>query len=956
MALIRERRLVSLTRRGSQLINNVLLVVSATMCALMPGRASAGDIAGTVTSVTTASGLTVTVQIFNAAGSFQTSVSTTPGTGAYTVSGLPADTYFSRTTGGAALNYVDEAYNDLVCLSCSIAASTPISVAAIGTTTVNFALSPGGGITGNVTDAGTGTALSNVSVRVFSELGTQLLSALTNATGGYAIFGLPAGTYFVRTVVSTALNYVDEAYDNISCTPCNIAGTRPITVNVGAATAGINFGLSPGGSISGTITDAASTAILANQGVNIFSGLTGAFVRGTLSNASGVYTVSGLAPGTYVALSSIASGSNYQAMGYNNVSCVTGCFLGQLTQIPVTGTSTTSGINFALPPCGGVTGTVTDAGTSAPLSGVSVRVFNSSGLFIGSAATNASGVYVVAGLPAGAHCARTSVSSAVNYVNELYNNIPCLACSVTTGTLIAVAVGAVTSAINFALSPGGGITGTVTDASTGTPLGGVTVQVFSSTGAQLASVASNASGVYSFVGLAPGNYFVRTFVSAALNYVDEAYNNIPCVPCTITTTTPVAVVGTGTTAGINLALSPGATITGTIVDAGTGLPKANVIVTAFSSTGSSLKSSLGSNAAGVYVIKGLPAGTYYARSAFSAFFVTELYNNVPCPYNACAVTSGAPIVLGSGTTQSGINFTVTPNGPKDLVIDFGAGLGLWTLSPWGTFQLLHGLSPVATATGDLDGNGADDLVVNFGPGIGLYAWMNHATWVFLHPFSPTLLTTGDLNGDGRDDVMVVFPGSGVWRWAAGGWNQLHSFDASKLAVGRLDTGGGQELIVNFPGLGLYIFANNTAWFALHPSDASAVATADIDGSGLDDVIIVFPGAGIWASRNNSTWAQLHPFTPIHVATGRINGASRADVVVDFGPGIGLWRFGNNTTWSFVHGLSSQGFVLAERDGTTQDELVVNFGPGLGIWQFANNSTWSQLHPFVPESLGAGRLH
>ena len=28
----------------------------------------------------------------------------------------------------------------------------------------------------------------------------------------------------------------------------------------------------------------------------------------------------------------------------------------------------------------------------------------------------------------------------------------------------------------------------------------------------------------------------------------------------------------------------------------------------------------------------------------------------------------------------------------------------------------------------------------------------------------------------------------------------------------------------------------------------------------------------------------------------------------------------------------------------------------GIWEYANNRSWSQLHSFVPEGLGAGRLH
>jgi len=226
---------------------------------------------------------------------------------------------------------------------------------------------------------------------------------------------------------------------------------------------------------------------------------------------------------------------------YNNLPCPGGsCSVTSGTGVSVTAGATTSGINFALALGGRISGTVTDAATGAPLASVYAYVYSASGSYVGYGSTNASGVYTTStGLPAGTYYVKTSNS--LGYLDELYNNLPCpgSSCSVTSGTGVSVTVdrrrAGSTSPWRWAVAS----TGTVADAATGAPLAGVSVQVYTASGSSAGSSSTtNASGVYTTpTGLPAGTYFVKT--SNSLGYLDELYNNLPCLggSCTVTSGT-----------------------------------------------------------------------------------------------------------------------------------------------------------------------------------------------------------------------------------------------------------------------------------------------------------------------------------------------------------------------------------------------------------------------------------
>jgi hypothetical protein len=662
---------------------------SGTPIAVTAGAATAninfsldtgGSINGVVTDAATATGISsISVAVFNASGTFVKSAITT--NGAYSIIGLPTGTYYARTQALPIYNYQDKAYNNNPCFGCTITSTTPVGVTTgAATNNINFALSSGGIISGTVTDTTTASPIQGATVLIATLNGSVIdnKTASTNAAGVFSVAGLPSGSYFAFTSASTSLNYANQVYNNIPCNPtCNPTSGTQIAVTAGSTTPGINFGLTPGGTISGIVTDAATSSGIPSLTIQILN-TSGSTVRSTSTAIcpAGSYVVTGLPPGTYFVRTLVSANLNYIDEVYDNKPCL-GCLAAVIgTPITIAAGTTQSGINFALEAGGRITGTITDAATAAPLGGVTVRAFSSTGASLKSVGTAADGTYALQGLTTGSYLVQTGVSTLVNYIDELYDNIPCPGCVVTSGTPVAVTAGSTHPNVNFGLAVGGIVTGMVTDAGTAAPLANVTVQLSSASGLTAKSFTTAADGTYTIRGLPTGTYFARTFVPTTLNYIDELFDNVACAVCTVTSGAPIVVTAGATHTGVSFGLSPGATLSGTVTNASTAAPIANVNVQVFNQTGTFVRS-VNSAADGTYLVRGLPSGNYYARTAVNSLnFLDELYNELPCT-PSCTVTAGTAIALVAPVATSGKNFTLTPGGSvSGTVTDANTGLGI----------------------------------------------------------------------------------------------------------------------------------------------------------------------------------------------------------------------------------------------------------------------------------------
>jgi hypothetical protein len=631
------------------------LLAAALLAGAATDALANGSISGTVTgSSSPLAG--VVMQFYNLSTNDDPFETTTDGSGSYTMSNLPPGPYGVLTQD--IHGFINEIWNNHPCsTTCDTSTIDIIDITDNVVTGINFDLAPGGRIEGTITDGV--NPIAGIKVYFVDQDGELFFtSAITDALGHYiSNAGMATGHAFVLT--TNNLGYFNELYDNIPCLNCNPTSGTQVPVTLGATTSNINFVLALGGRITGTVTDATPNPV-ANVQVTIFDS-TGNDVDQTLTNASGNYSTAGLPSGTYYAGTNNHVGLVDEL--YNNIICPHG-FCNPLngTAITVTSPSTTANINFALAPGGTLTGTVTAAAGGAPISGLFVGIFNSSGFFLTGANTDGSGVYSTT-LPTGTFYA--AVINAPGWANQLYNGIACGAsCNITSGTPISVTAGSTTGNINFSLLAGGNITGTVINGATMTGINGIQVQLYSSTGSSLSSVNADANGVYTFSGLSTASYYVKTNGSGS--FINQLYNGVTCVgTINITTTCPggtlVSVTAGATTSNINFTLATGGRISGTITNSNTALGIQGVNAQIFNSSGTQL-ANYSSDSSGNYITSGLLAGTYYVRTSGAVPYVHKLYNNLPCTGGSCTVTTGTPIVVTVPSTTSGINFSLDPGG------------------------------------------------------------------------------------------------------------------------------------------------------------------------------------------------------------------------------------------------------------------------------------------------------
>jgi 5-hydroxyisourate hydrolase-like protein (transthyretin family) len=655
-----------------------------------------GRISGTVMNAATSApmqGLWVTAYAVVGEQIVTTGYGDTDAAGVYTVSGLAAGVHHVYI--GYAAGFINEIYDNIPCINfCSyerLFGGTPIAVTSgVTTPNTNFALDPEGSITGVVRDAATSAPLENVyvSITLLDSSGepTAQAGVSTDAAGKYTITGLPTGSYYMST--GNNLGYFDEWFDNIACdgTYCGDvpATATAVSVTAGSVTSGKNFDLERGGTITGSISNAATSAPL--DGVTVYvhkRSSTGSaeYVSQATSDTSGIYSVGGLRTGTYYL--STYNDDGFLDEIFEGIHCGSNCWsepaVESGTGIAVTTGLTTSGKNFVLEMGGAVSGRVLSSAGSTPIADAWVYLYGDDAegnyLFGGQGLTNASGEYIVRGLLGGTYYA---ISDAPRYIDEIYGGVICLgSCYASTaksvGTPIVVALGATASGRDFDLDAGGSISGTVRNAATSAPLNNVQIYVYRHVGDgysnYITSDYTNSSGTYTIGGLPAGDYFLATD-SNEPEFQNQIFTGINCPHnCDSEIAdahgTPVTVIAGATASGRDFALRPvSGRVAGIITNAATKAPADDVYVYLYGVYGTeySYVAYGHSDASGAYEIDNVPPGTYFAVSNSYGQYLDEIHDNflclTTCDYGVAAVLVGAPITVTTGTVS--VNFALQP--------------------------------------------------------------------------------------------------------------------------------------------------------------------------------------------------------------------------------------------------------------------------------------------------------
>jgi hypothetical protein len=424
---------------------------------------------------------------------------------------------------------------------------------------IDVALSTGGEITGKVTADATNGPVDGAGVYVVPAGGGVFVlgpSTSTAADGSYQVTSLAPGAYDVCTAPSGQVGYnsspyADECYEAFpwdgNTNRSDLAGATAVTV-VAGSTAVADVTVYSAGSITGTVTDSSGNPLPGVE-ADVFTPGGATSAGGATTDASGEYTVSGLAAGTYWVCFDATGAKGASLTGYAD-QCFsdlpwdgTGGEIGSGTNVEVTNGAVTGDIDARMQAGGSVSGRVTDA-SSAPLGGVQVSLFGTSGEdYTVLALTAGDGTYSFNGVAAGAYdiCfdGTTNTAAPAGYLRECYASGgsvpwgPPGSAPSAAATAVQLSAGQQVSDIDAGLSPAAGISGTVTTAagSSAIPLSNAEIQVFTAPTAEVAGTSfSSDDGTYSVTGLSAGSYDVcfisDEFTQPAGNYVGQCYDQV----------------------------------------------------------------------------------------------------------------------------------------------------------------------------------------------------------------------------------------------------------------------------------------------------------------------------------------------------------------------------------------------------------------------------------------------
>jgi hypothetical protein len=631
---------------------------------------------------------------------------TTDQFGTYNFTNLFDGTYYIRTYDQTD-DYINAIWSQTgteVCFNCQPDADNQI-VLAVGEnrTGVDLDIELGASINGQITSGVNPIDGYYVSVR---EVGSNqsIGYGISDVNGDYSVKGLPAGNYYA--IISDAADiYIDTMWavgGNIDCQNCEPDANSTISLVALEIRNGVNFDLVVGAMITGQLVEEVTLNPVETLNIRLINPNDFNFnwYFETDIDVSGNYTIRGVPGGTYkIYLDPIIDQDNLHIPEvYNNIqcnSCGTLVYNGGGDALNLVNGATTSNIDFVLEVGASISGIIlnNDYPTETIKQYGLVYLFNNANRVVAyryiygtDFEPTADGQYKVGGLLPGTYFVQAGDLGREFFQRELYENIACPWSGCDRGAggdPVVIGAGEQRLGVNYFLNYGGKISGTVTDASTGLPIVAIDtayyLQFYDSNGevAGGAYIDPTTGNYTSARALPPGTYSVRTgtmftgdFISP---YVMEKYDsggNIDCpgVTCDLTAGNVTVVAydplsadpaNEATTTGIDFALSPAYSFSGTITELSppnNPIPDVHVLVYDENGVFANWATT---DMSGNFTVHGLPAGRYYALTnngsnlpfmglsqTAAGGWIDILYSNMPCPGSTCDVTMGTPIDLG----------------------------------------------------------------------------------------------------------------------------------------------------------------------------------------------------------------------------------------------------------------------------------------------------------------------
>jgi hypothetical protein len=502
-------------------------------------------------------------------------------------------------------------------------------------------------LSGHVTIHASGQAAAGVRVSItepaspFSEV--EIGSATTDAGGYYAWSGDCGSIYYCAASID------DPPY-------------MPVGQSFGPndGTVLIDFALTLPASASGTVRFPAGDASALWIEAWMYSAEKGEWgiESSAHTDADGRFTIERLPPGTYrFCTDTDAGGAVPQCFDHVDMSPIAGESGG--TAIDIAEGDMREGIDFDLAPGGTLSGTILDGYLGAPADEffVSVDVYDANGTWLDSGGTGDDGSFRIVGLPDGTYYLGIALGPQYRDGTQFYPGVVCDASSCpppTAGAPLTIANGAALANLDFTVHPDVVVRGRVVDADSGEPIGGVEIDAPAS-GYFAQTYSDFDTGEYVFY--LPADDEAEIHAHGPRPYIDTIYPGASCIGYNcVGDVTPVSAPAGSILTGIDVAMKPGAIVSGTITNADTGEPGYGYVFVYDAAFNVVWK---GATYGGSYASAPWLPGTYYVQATGQGLLEgCAFYDARPFPADDGDPGSvdPTPIVIAGGEVREGIDF------------------------------------------------------------------------------------------------------------------------------------------------------------------------------------------------------------------------------------------------------------------------------------------------------------